>query len=120
MRENSTRRRQSEATRRRACTWLARMVGSEPKAGSSPTTKFCRVKPGMGSRSRVTASMWTGRPRLAPMLVAICLRKRFMLMSGEEDDEQEDDEEHAGGDDGALAFGVGEGAGLEVFGFEVD
>ena len=46
--ENSTRRRQSELMRRVARTELARMMGSEPKAGSSSTTKFSRVKPGSG------------------------------------------------------------------------
>ncbi len=52
--ENSTRRRQRELMRRVARTEAARMTGSEPKAGSSSTTKFSRVKPGSGRRLRLT------------------------------------------------------------------
>jgi len=46
MRENSTRRPQSELMRRLARTSPARRMGSEPKAGSSSTTKFSSVRPG--------------------------------------------------------------------------
>jgi len=70
MRENSTCWLQSERRRRLARTWLARRIGSEPKPGSSSTTKFCSVKPGMGSRLRVMLSKWTGRPSEALILRA--------------------------------------------------
>ena len=69
--ENSMRRRQSELIRRVARTESARMTGSEPKAGSSSTTNFSRVKPGSGRRFRLTLLRWTGRPRLALMLLAM-------------------------------------------------
>src|SRR5580698_51248 len=50
---------------------LAFRPGAPPKAGSSSTTRFCRLKPGKGSRFIVTLSKCTGRPRLALMLVAM-------------------------------------------------
>ena len=76
------RRRQRELRRRVARTSSARRMGSEPKAGSSSTTKFSRVKPGSGSRLSETLSKWTGRPMEALMLRAMRSWKRLTLSSG--------------------------------------
>ena len=87
------RRRQRELMRRVARTELARMMGSEPKAGSSPTTRFSMVKPGSGRRLRVTLSRWTGRPRLWLMLVAM---RRWIAVDADQRREKNEEKDHQG------------------------